>query len=141
MLAPKSSTRTVAVAFEVPPVIVSPTANLPSLPAPASRTILFPSTSRTLDAVSNSKQWFGRKMSKEVAEAMMYPILKYPKLKDGSGELNYDKEPSFRVKLPCYDNQFSVEILTNLAPRSVMDSKLSVGITCLFILLFRVMCL
>ena len=44
------------------------------------------------DAVTNSKQWFGRKMSKEVAEAMMYPILKYPKLKDGSGELNYDKE-------------------------------------------------
>ena len=62
------------------------------------------------DAVSNSKQWFGRKMSKEVAEAMMYPILKYPKLKDGSGELNYDKEPNFRVKLPCYDNVFSVEI-------------------------------
>ena len=62
------------------------------------------------DAVSNSKQWFGRKMSKEVAEAMMYPILKYPKLKDGSGELNYEKEPNFRVKLPCYDNVFSVEI-------------------------------
>ena len=62
------------------------------------------------DAVSNSKQWFGRKMSKEVAEAMMYPILKFPKLKDGSGELNYDKEPNFRVKLPCYDNVFSVEI-------------------------------
>ena len=62
------------------------------------------------DAVSNSKQWFGRKMSKEVAEAMMYPILKYPKLKDGSGEPNYDKEPNFRVKLPYYDNKFSVEI-------------------------------
>lgn len=62
------------------------------------------------DAVNNSKQWFGRKMSKEVAEAMMYPILKYPKLKDGSGEPNYDKEPNFRVKLPYYDNKFSVEI-------------------------------
>ena len=56
VLAPKSSARTVAVAFEVPPVIVSPTANLPSLPAPASRTILYPSTSNTLDAVSYSNR-------------------------------------------------------------------------------------
>ena len=56
VLAPKSSARTVAVAFEVPPVIVSSTTNLPSLPAPASKTILFPSTSKTLDAVSNSKR-------------------------------------------------------------------------------------
>ena len=41
---------------------------------------------------------------------MMYPILKYPKLKDGSGELNYDKEPNFRLNY-CYDNVFSVKSL------------------------------
>ena len=52
----KSSTRIFAVAFEVPPVIVSPTTNFPSVPAPTSRTILLPSTSKTLDAVSTSKR-------------------------------------------------------------------------------------
>ena len=41
----KLSTRTVAVAFEVAPVIVSPTTNLPEVPAPSSKTILLPSTS------------------------------------------------------------------------------------------------
>ena len=40
LVLPKSSTRTFAVAFDVPPVIVSPTTNLPSVPAPLSKTIL-----------------------------------------------------------------------------------------------------
>ena len=53
---PKSSTRTVAVAFDVPPVIVSPTSNLPSLPAPFSKTILLPSTSNAKDFVSRFKR-------------------------------------------------------------------------------------
>ena len=35
------------------------------------------------DAVKNSKEWFGKaKMSREVAEAMFYPILKFPKDKN-----------------------------------------------------------
>ena len=53
---PKSSTRTVAVALEVPPVIVSPASNLPSLPAPFSKTILLPSMSNAKDSDSNSKR-------------------------------------------------------------------------------------
>ena len=52
---PKSSARIFAVAFEVPPVMVSPTINFPSVPAPTSRTILLPSTSKTLEMVSVSK--------------------------------------------------------------------------------------
>ena len=52
---PKSSDRLFAVAFEVPPVMVSPTINFPSVPAPTSRTILLPSTSKTLELVSVSK--------------------------------------------------------------------------------------
>ena len=61
VLAAKSSTRTVAVAFEVPPVIVSPAVNLPKVPvllspSAPSKTILFPSTSKTLDGEANSKR-------------------------------------------------------------------------------------
>ena len=53
---PKSSTRTVAVAFDVPPVMVSPASNLPSLPAPFSKTILLPSTSSAKDSDSRFKR-------------------------------------------------------------------------------------
>ena len=51
------------------------------------------------DAVKNRKEWFGKsKLSKEVAEALMYPILKYPKDKS-TGEPNMDANPSMKLKL------------------------------------------
>ena len=62
------------------------------------------------DAVKNSKQWFGRKMSEEVAKAMFYPLLKHPKLKDGSGEPDFDREPTFKVKIQYYDEKFRVDL-------------------------------
>ena len=62
------------------------------------------------DAVTKSKEWFGKsKMSKEVAEAMMYPVLKYPKDKQ-SGEPDYSRNPSMKVKLPYWDNKFNFEL-------------------------------
>tara|TARA_Y100001970_G_C14171751_1_gene824560 strand:- start:292 stop:1215 length:924 start_codon:yes stop_codon:yes gene_type:complete len=69
------------------------------------------------DAVTNSKEWFGKRtLSKEVAEAMMYPILKYPKMKDDSGDLDYDRDPTLKLKLPYWDGRFNVELYD-------MDSK------------------
>ena len=57
------------------------------------------------------KEWFGKnKMSKEVAEAMMYPILKYPRKKDGSGEPDMDRDPTMKLKLPYWDDKFTVEL-------------------------------
>ena len=51
------------------------------------------------DAVKNRKEWFGKsKLSMEVAEALMYPILKYPKDKV-TGEPNMDANPSMKLKL------------------------------------------
>ena len=65
------------------------------------------------DATSEKcKEWFGKsKMSREVAEAMMYPILKYPKVKDGptKGDPDYDRFPTLKLKLPYWENKFSVE--------------------------------
>ena len=69
------------------------------------------------DSVTNSKDWFGkRSLSKEVAEAMMYPILKYPKMKDDSGDLDYERDPTLKLKLPYWDGRFNVELYD-------MDSK------------------
>jgi hypothetical protein len=62
------------------------------------------------DSVANSKEWFGKsKMSKEVAEALMYPILKYPKDKE-SGEPDTSRYPNVKLKIPCWDNVFKVEL-------------------------------
>ena len=62
------------------------------------------------DAVTNSKEWFGKsKMSKEVAEAMSYPLLKYPKNKE-TGEPDYDRNPTMTVKMPYWEGKFNLEL-------------------------------
>ena len=64
------------------------------------------------DAVSNSKQWFGKsKMSREVAEAIFWPLLKYPKMKDADGnyldEKDYSKDPTMKLKVPYWEGKFT----------------------------------
>ena len=62
------------------------------------------------DAVTNSKEWFGKsKMSKEVVEAMSYPLLKYPKNKE-TGEPDYDRNPTMTVKMPYWEGKFNLEL-------------------------------
>ena len=65
------------------------------------------------DAVNNRKQWFGKsKLSKEVAEALMYPILKYKKDKT-TGEPDMDSNPSMKLKLVKVwgtDDTFKLEL-------------------------------
>ena len=60
-------------------------------------------------AIANSKQWFGKTLSPEVVEAFWTPTLRYPKDK-GTGEPDYTKSPTFRVKLPFWDGKFKFEI-------------------------------
>lgn len=63
------------------------------------------------DGVTNSKAWFGKtKMTKEVVEAMMWPILKYPKMKDGSGEPDYSRNPTMKLKVPYWEGVHNVEL-------------------------------
>ncbi len=40
----------------------------------------------------------------------MYPILKYPKKKDGSGEPDHDRDPTLKLKVPYWDGKFNVEL-------------------------------
>ena len=59
---------------------------------------------------SKSKEWFGKsKLSREVAEAMMYPILKYPKDK-ATGELDYSRDPNVKIKVPYWEGKFNIEL-------------------------------
>lgn len=60
-------------------------------------------------ACTNSKAWFGKVQSAEVVEAFWTPMLRYPKDK-ATGEPDYTKSPTFRVKLPFWDGKFKFEI-------------------------------
>ena len=62
------------------------------------------------DCLKNSKEWFGKsKMSKDVVEALMYPMLKYRKNKE-TGEPDYSANPTLQVKVPFWEGRFNVEI-------------------------------
>ena len=62
------------------------------------------------DAVKNSKDWLGKaKMTEDVVDALFTPILKYPK-DQSTGEPDYSRTPTLRVKLPYWDGNFNVEI-------------------------------
>jgi hypothetical protein len=62
------------------------------------------------DCVKNSKEWFGKaKMSREVAEALYTPMLKYPKDKE-TGDLDYSRAPTLRIKIPFWDGKFNTEL-------------------------------
>ena len=66
------------------------------------------------DIVANSKKWLGKNQSKEVVEALMYPVLKYRKQKDkngqSTGEPDYDSNPTLKLKVWCFDGRFIVEL-------------------------------
>lgn len=69
------------------------------------------------DASTNSKKWFGQStMSTEVIKALFYPILKFPKDKQ-SGEIDYERDPTLKVKLPYWEEKFTMELYD-------MESKL-----------------
>ena len=69
------------------------------------------------DSVKYSKEWFGKsKMSREVAEALFTPVLKYPKDK-ATGEPDYSRAPTLRVKIPYWEGKFNTELYdTNSNP-------------------------
>jgi hypothetical protein len=63
------------------------------------------------DALKNSQEWFGKKYNNmEVLDALWTPILKYPKVKGGNGEIDYDRAPNLRVKLPIYDGEWKSKL-------------------------------
>lgn len=61
------------------------------------------------DAVTNSKDWFGKPQSREVVEAFWNPMLKYPKNQD-TGEPDKSRSPTLKVKLPMWDGEYKFEL-------------------------------
>lgn len=64
------------------------------------------------DAVIYSKEWFGKsKMSRDVAEDKLWPMVKFPRRKDAKGnltdELDKTKDPRMKFKIPYWEGQFT----------------------------------
>ena len=62
------------------------------------------------DAVTNSKMWFGNsKMSRDVIEALFYPMLKFPKNKE-TDEIDETRNPSMKLKVPFWEGTYNIEL-------------------------------
>jgi hypothetical protein len=62
------------------------------------------------DALIYSKEWFGKvHKSAEIIEELFTPLLKYPKNR-ATGEYDYNKQPTIKLKLPQWDGAWKTEI-------------------------------
>ena len=64
------------------------------------------------DAVTYSKEWFGKsKMSRDVAEDKLWPMVKFPRRKDAKGnltdEIDKTKDPRMKFKIPYWEGKFT----------------------------------
>jgi hypothetical protein len=63
------------------------------------------------DAITHSKEWFGKSItSEDVMEEKFNVMLRYPKIKKGSLEMDYSKPPTLTAKLPCWKDVWQSEI-------------------------------
>jgi hypothetical protein len=80
------------------------------------------------DALIYSKDWFGKvHKSAEIIEELFTPLLKYPKNK-ATGEYDYSKQPTIRVKLPQWEGTWKTEIYDEDANRLYPSSE-NLGVT------------
>ena len=62
------------------------------------------------DAITNSKDWLNKnKLVPDAVDALWTPMLKYPKDKE-TNEADYSRPPTLRVKIPCWEGDFKVEL-------------------------------
>ena len=62
------------------------------------------------DASSYSKEWFGKAMSRDVAEALFTPLIKYPKVSKTDASPDLTKTPSLKTKIQFWEDKFTIEI-------------------------------
>ena len=75
------------------------------------------------DALVYSKEWFGKvHKSAEIIEELFTPLLKYPKNK-ATGEYDYTKQPTIRVKLPQWEGAWKTEIYDEESTRLYPSSE------------------
>ena len=77
------------------------------------------------DAFENSQKWFGKKAKlRDVVEDKFNTLLKYPRKKDNSGELDLSREPTLRPKFRFWDGAFTGSKLFKLAGRATKPEPL-----------------
>ena len=74
------------------------------------------------DALVNSKEWFGKNIaSSDVIDALYTPMLRYPKKKDAhgepTGELDYERPPTLKIKIPNWEGKFSFKVFDDKKKR------------------------
>jgi hypothetical protein len=75
------------------------------------------------DALVYSKEWFGKvHKSAEIIEELFTPLLKYPKNK-ATGEYDYSKQPTIRLKLPQWEGAWKTEIYDEESTRLYPSSE------------------
>jgi len=62
-------------------------------------------------AVENSMSWFGKKLTREVAEYTFFPVVKMSKNKE-TKQVDASSSASIRAKVPNYQGKWGVEIYT-----------------------------
>ena len=60
-------------------------------------------------AVSNSESWFGKKLTRELAEDRFFSVIKYRKNKETGGP-DYDKPPAIKIRVPCYEGNWNIKL-------------------------------
>ena len=79
------------------------------------------------DALVYSKEWFGKvHKSAEVVDALWTPMLKYSKDK-ASGDYDYSRPPTLRIKLPQWEGVFKTEIYSEDGDKLFPGSDSSVS--------------
>lgn len=61
------------------------------------------------DAVKNSEAWFGEELSREIIQHAYSASVKYSNIK-GTKKPDLTKPPALRVKVPCYNGKWGIEI-------------------------------
>ena len=79
------------------------------------------------DALLYSKEWFGKvHKNADVVEALWTPMLKYSKDK-ASGDYDYSRPPTLRIKLPQWEGVFKTEIYSEDGDKLFPGSDSSVS--------------
>lgn len=76
------------------------------------------------DSCKYSSEWHKKKtMSKDVAEALFTPLIKFPKDKN-TGEVTDAYPPTFKIKVPCRDGDFKSKVMQK-GVGTILDGDLS----------------
>ena len=63
------------------------------------------------DAITNSKEWMNKtskQLTPDVVNALWTPMLRYPKGEDGEPDMT--KMPTLKIKIPCWEGKWNVEM-------------------------------